>query len=87
MLGLSEAVLRTSVAVDKKEGTMSTNWMHIITGEKLGAGTFKPEFLKDFRTNPPARSLQISTLVIWESQRRLTTVESFGLQLSAIASA
>jgi hypothetical protein len=51
VLGLSEAELRTAVAVDRKDGVMSTNLMHMITGEKLGVGAFKPEFLTDFRAN------------------------------------
>jgi hypothetical protein len=51
VLGLSEAELRTAVAVDRKEDAMSTNLVHIFTDEKLGVGAFKPEFLKDFRAN------------------------------------
>jgi 2-polyprenyl-6-methoxyphenol hydroxylase-like FAD-dependent oxidoreductase len=76
VLGLSEAILRTAVAVDKKAGAMSTNLMHIITGEKLGAGPFKPEFLKDFRANRKQLRLTIQGAVNVEFNHRLVNIES-----------
>jgi monooxygenase len=63
VLGLSEAALRTAAAVDRKQGAMSTNLMDISTDEKLGAGAFKPEFVKDFRANRKRLRLTIQGYV------------------------
>jgi 2-polyprenyl-6-methoxyphenol hydroxylase-like FAD-dependent oxidoreductase len=73
---MSEAVLRTAVAVDRKEGAMSTNLMHIMTGEKLGAGAFKPKFLKDFRANRKQLRLTIQGDVNVEFNHMLVSIVS-----------
>jgi hypothetical protein len=78
VLGLSEAELRTAVAVDRKEGAISTNLINIITGEKLGGGAFKPEFLKDFRANRKQLRLTIQGDVNVEFNHRLINIESKG---------
>jgi 2-polyprenyl-6-methoxyphenol hydroxylase-like FAD-dependent oxidoreductase len=50
--------------------------MHIVTGEKLGAGAFKSEVLKDFRANRKQLRLTIQGDVNIEFNHRLVSIES-----------
>jgi monooxygenase len=75
VLGLSEGVLRTTVAVDRESGIMSTNLMHITTGEKLVAEAFKPEFLRDFRANRKRLRLTIQGDVNVEFNHKIVSID------------
>lgn len=52
LLGLSEAELRTQVAVDRKQGLSNNFMVDVTSGEHFGVGAFKDGYAtKDFRSN------------------------------------